>query len=73
LPIFLMIITWIASLFFFDPSLTIGIFSPLFPALKNITLNINADYNFSRSILQTVFASSAFYLVFKTFPRKIND
>lgn len=77
LPILLISLTWFGSLFFFDPSLTIGLFAPLFPVMANASsiwslLNLSVDYNFSRSIIQTVFASSAFYLIFKTLPRKIN-
>ena len=65
--------SWIGSLFFFDPSLTIGIFTPLFPASQNIadiwTLSkINVDYNLARSVLQTIFAAAALYLIVKYFP-----
>ena len=73
LPILLIFITWVSSLFFFDASLTVGIFAPLLPILKNTPdiwtqLGITLDYNLSRSILQTVFASAAFYLIVKYFP-----
>ncbi len=61
--------SWFGSLFFFDPSLTIGLFSPLFPILKDTAdiwalLHLNLEYNLSRSILQTIFASSSIYLIF---------
>ncbi len=73
LPVTLIFISWFASLFFFDPSLTVGIFSPLqtFPGIWSI-LNINPDYNLSRSILQTIFTSAALYLIYKNSPRKIH-
>lgn len=65
--------SWVGSLFFFDPSLTIGIFTPLFPSSQNIadiwTLSkINVDYNLARSMLQTIFAAASLYLIFKYFP-----
>ncbi len=77
LPMLMIVGSWVGSLFFFDSSLTIGLFAPLFPVLKNTAdiwtlLNFNIDYNFSRSILQTVFASSAVYLIYQYFPRKEN-
>lgn len=75
-PYLLILMSWFMSLFFFDPSLTFGIFSPLFPS-DNITLwslfNLNPDYNFSRSIFQTIFAAAGFYLIYAYFPKKAND
>lgn len=78
LPILIIVITWFASLFFFDPSLTLGMFAPLFPVLKETAdiwtlLNLAPDYNFSRSILQTIFASSAVYLIYNQFSKQEND
>lgn len=77
LPILLILSAWIGSLLFFDSSLSVGIFSPLFPILKDTTdiwtlLHINIDYNFSRSFLQTIFAASAFYLIYQYFSKKEN-
>lgn len=68
--------SWFLSLFFFDPSLTIGMFAPIFPALGNLPgiwtiVNLNMDYNFSRSILQTIFAAASVYLIFN-YTRKEN-
>lgn len=78
LSVLLIFGSWVGTLLFFDSSLTVGIFAPLFPILKNtpdiwILLNLNIDYNFSRSILQTIFASSAAYLIYQYFPKKDND
>lgn len=75
LPILLILGSWIGSLWFFDSSLTVGIFVPLFPILKQLPdiwtlLNLNMDYNFSRSLLQTIFASSAAYLIYQYFSKK---
>lgn len=69
LPIILIFLTFTGSLFFFDPSLTVNMFAPLFPSLTNLPsvwtmLHLNLDYNFARSILQTVFASAALYLIY---------
>lgn len=77
IPILLIVGSWFGSLFFFDPSLTVGIFTPLFPILKNlpqiwVLLNLNIDYNFSRSLLQTILAGASFYLIYYHFPRKNN-
>lgn len=65
-------------LFFFDPSLTIGLFSPIFPNLASLPsiwnlLNKTVDYNLSRSLLQTIFVGSAFYFIYKyTFEKSEN-
>lgn len=68
--------SWFFSLFFFDPSLTIGMFAPIFPLSGGLPdiwtlLNLNMDYNFSRSILQTIFAASSVFLIL-SFTRKEN-
>lgn len=70
LPVVLILTSWIGSLFFFDPSLTIGIFSPLIPSLYHLPpiwnlLHLSPDYNFSRSILQTIFVGASFYLIYE--------
>lgn len=77
LPVTLILLSYIGSLFFFDPSLTLGIFAPLVPSLHNVPslwtlLNINLDYNFSRSLLQTVFAASTLYIIYDHYPKKSN-
>lgn len=69
LPVTLILLSWIGSLFFFDPSLTVNMFAPLFPHLVNVPsiwtlLHLNLDYNFVRSILQTVFTGAALYLIY---------
>jgi len=77
LPLLLVFGSWLGSLFFFDSSLTIGLFSPLFPILKSTPdiwtlLNLHVDYNFFRSVLQTIFAGSAIYLIYQHFPKYEN-
>lgn len=77
LPYLLILVSWVASLFFFDPSLTVGILSPVAPVLRDmpsiwVLLGINIDYNLSRSLIQTVFVSGVMYLIFQYFFRKAN-
>lgn len=67
--------SFLGLLFFFEPSLTLGLFSPVFPFLYNSPslwqiLHINPDTNLSRSFLQTIFAGSALYLIYCYFPKK---
>lgn len=78
MPNSLIFVSWFASLFFFDPSLTLGIFAPITSTLHNTPsiwtlLNINVDYNLARSLIQTVFASASLYLIYAYFPRKSNE
>lgn len=68
LPVCLIIYGWLGSLFFFDPSLTIGIFSPVWPSLQTLSHywylgQGSSNLNLSRSIFQTIFASAALYLI----------
>lgn len=75
LPQILIYLSWFGSLFFFDPGLTINMFAPIVPFLHNlpsiwILLKINIDYNFSRSLIQTIFASASFYLLYQYLPIK---
>lgn len=66
---FLIFGSWFGSLFFFDPSLTTGLFAPLIPSLRSAPdiwtlLNLSVDYNFSRSVLQTIFVGASLYLIY---------
>lgn len=75
LPILLILGSWLLSLFFFDPSLTLGLFTPIFPALHSSPsvwslLNISIDYNFSRSLLQTIFVGASVFLIYYHFLKK---
>ncbi len=77
IPVFLIFISWFTSLFFFDPSLTLGMFSPIVPALRDLPsiwtlFNINIDYNISRSIIQTILVGSSLYLIYEHFSKKSN-
>lgn len=74
LPVGISLVSFVGLLFFFEPSLTLGLFSPLSPTLystQNIwqILGINVDYNFARSILQTLFAGAALYFIYLYFPK----
>lgn len=77
IPQLLIVFSWIGLLFFFDPSLTVGIFAPSLPALQNMPdiwtqLGLNMNYNLSRSILQTIFVAASFYLIYYHFPKESN-
>lgn len=74
LPVILSFGSFFGLLFFFEPSLTLGLFSPLWPNLYNSgsifqILNLNPDYNLSRSILQTIFAGCGIYFIYRYFPK----
>jgi len=78
LPMLLIFTSWFLSLFFFDPSLTLGMFAPIFAPFQNaqsiwVYLHIFPDYNLSRSLIQSVFVSSSLYLVYEYFPRQIHE
>lgn len=73
--VLLLLFSFIGLLFFFDPSLTITLFAPAFPKLYGLPsiweqLNLTVDYNFARSLLQTIFAAPALYLIYSYFPKK---
>lgn len=75
LAVIVALISFIGLIFFFEQGLNLGLFSAINPALydgKNIwiLLNIPVDYNFIRSILQTMFVSSAIYFIYRYFPKK---
>lgn len=75
IPLSLILLCWFASLFFFDPGLTLGLFSPIAPALYDSAsiwqiLGINVDYNFSRSIIQSIFVAASFYYFYSFFSKK---
>lgn len=63
------LISFIILLFFFDPSLTVGLLSPVWPALATSPsvwklLGIFPDYNTFRSIFQTIFVAGAGYYLY---------
>lgn len=69
------LVTYIVLLFFFDPSLTVGIFAPVWPELASKisiweVLHLSPDYSFSRSIFQSIFVAVSMYLIYYYFPRK---
>lgn len=65
----LSLVSWLGLVTFFDPGLSVWLFSPLFPGLYNLPgiwqlLKINVDINMGRSLLQTIFVGVAFYYVY---------
>lgn len=70
----LIICSFLFSLFFFDPSLTIKIFAPIWPQLDTFfslweILGLSIDLYFFRSILHTVLVASALYFMIIYFPK----
>jgi hypothetical protein len=67
--------SWLGQVSFFDPGLSVWLFSPIFPNLYGLSgiwqiLGINIDINMARSMLQTIFASTAIYYLYLYFPKK---
>lgn len=70
--------SWFILLFFFDQSLTLGLFAPINPQLFQgndlmSLIGLNLDINFSRSVLHTIFVGSALYFIYSYFPKKLFD
>lgn len=75
LAVIISLVSFTGLVFFFEQGLNIGLFSAINPNLydgKNIwlLLNIPVDFNFARSLLQTLFASVAIYFIYRYFPKK---
>lgn len=72
--VILMFISFLGGILLFEPGLNIGLFAPINPVFYTLdiwkTLGINIDYNFSKSLFQTLFVSCAFYFIYKYFPKK---
>ncbi len=71
----LTLVSWLGLITFFDPGLSVWLFSPIYPALygqpgiwQNLGLPI--DINIARSYLQTFFVSAAAYYIYFYFPKK---
>lgn len=78
LPLFIIFISYLGSIFFFDPGLNTRLFAPLIPILKDLPsiwtiLNMQPDYNSSRSLLHTIFTGASFYFVYKYFYTRAHD
>lgn len=70
--------SYIALVTFFDPGLTIGLFSPVNPALYNSLgiwqlVGVNLDINIMRSIFQTIFVGVAIYYINYYFPKNDHE
>ncbi len=78
LPALLSLGSFFGLLLFFEQSLTLGLFSPVWHSLYNgqslfEILKLHPDYNFSRSILQTILVGSGIYFIYHYFPKKQSD
>ena len=77
LPALVMFFAYLFSLFFFDPGLTSRLFAPLVPSLYVApglveTLGLSLDYNFVRSILQSIFVGGLLYYFYIFAVPKLN-
>lgn len=75
LQILLLFFAYFISLFFFDSSLTVNLFAPLVPGLKNLPriweiIYLPIDINYARSATQTILAAASLYLIYINFPSK---
>ncbi len=71
-------LSWFGLLFFFDPSLNVGLFAPIWPGLYNSESlwqwwHLNPDYTFFRSLLQSLFVSAAVFLTFLQLSAKSSE
>lgn len=69
--------SWFMLLFFFDQSLTIGLFAPIYPQVyqgKDLwqLMGVSLDINFLRSIFHTLFVGAALYFIYRYFPKKLS-
>lgn len=74
----LVIVSFTGSLFFFDPSLTVSIFSPLIPSLYNLPslweiYQIKIDLHLGRSLMQSGLTATALYYFYLYFLRKKDE
>ncbi len=73
-----LILSWLGLVLFFDPSLSMRLFAPLYPSWSNLpdiwtSFNLHPDYNFCRSLLQTIFTGIAGYYIYLNLPRQIKN
>lgn len=67
--IILILISWLGQVSLFDPGLSVWLFSPIAPIFYGApgiwqSLRVSIDLNMARSVLQTIFASTAFYYIY---------
>jgi hypothetical protein len=72
--VLLAVITWLGQVSFFDPGLSVWLFSPIKPELYGQpgiweSLGINYNLNMARSVLQTLFVAVAGYYIYHHFPK----
>lgn len=65
----------LGMILFFDPGLSIGLFSPITPTINREVsvwqmFGLTLDYNYYRSIIQSVFVGVALYYFYLYFPKK---
>lgn len=72
--VILMFMAFFGGLLLFEPSLSIGLFSPLNPSLSQIQeiwkiFGASLDINFLRSFFQTIMVACSFYFIYTYFPK----
>jgi hypothetical protein len=72
------LVVWIGQVSFFDPGLSVWLFSPIKPLLYGLPgiwsgLGNRIDVNSARSVLQTIFVSVAAYYIYYYFPQRTNQ
>ena len=75
LPVALSLLSFVGLVSFFDPGLSVWLFSPLFPNLYGIggvweLSRLSPDIIQFRSILQTLFVGVAGYYIYRHFPKE---
>jgi hypothetical protein len=75
LPLVLSLVSFVGLVSFFDPGLSVWLFSPIWPKLYGLPgvwqlLGLAPDINQMRSILQSLFVGVALYYIYIYFPKK---
>jgi hypothetical protein len=75
LPVALSLVSFVGLVSFFDPGLSVWLFSPIFPNLYGIggvwqLSRLSTDILQFRSVLQTLFVGVALYYLYRLFPRE---
>lgn len=66
----LLLAAWLGQITFFDPGLSVWLFAPIAPALYGLpgiweSMGVALDINFARSLLQTIFAGTSAYYIYR--------
>lgn len=75
LPLSLSLISFVGLVSFFDPGLSVWLFSPIWPSLYGSPgiwelAHLNLDINTARNVFQTLFVGTALYYLYIHFPKQ---